>query len=474
MLIWAYAISFAAALITLSNWRNGLTAVLVIGILQDPFRKLTEGTPTYYTVWAAAVFFAILLLLVVRRQLPRFEYLALDDRVLLKAWQLFVLLVLLQSVHALVRMGSPVPPALGMMFYLGPIATVLFSMLYFRDSSAVRRFMFTYVVLAGPAALTVYLSPEYADRWSILRDIGSFSGTELIIYDQGAVLKSYSGIFRVGEIAAWHAATAAAFLLILTSDSRAGLVTQVITGLLIVALIGAIVLTGRRKMLLALTAFVLMQWVLLAWYLKSGNRSLLLVLLLALFGSYGLGWFEGKAEQSAYLARGQSVFGDALERGELAFAMFANAIWRSYGLGLGAGVTAQGVQHFGGVSSAAGGSAEAGGGKIVIELGLAGLLLVLVLLERLRARVLRVVRIMRRAMPGETYLLLSMLALLFANLVTFVVATQLFGDPFVLVMIGLMLGIVFAIMHRFLYLLRMHRERQIAERERLLASEMIA
>ena len=126
---------------------------------------------------------------------------------------------------------------------------------YANSERRITTYLTAYVLIMVPAALTVYLSLEYSDQWPILRDIGSFVGGELIIYDQGAALESYAGIFRTGEIAAWHAATAAAFLIMLATRNPS-LAFRIVAGLVVVALVGTIILTGRRKMLMALTIFV--------------------------------------------------------------------------------------------------------------------------------------------------------------------------------------------------------------------------
>ena len=102
-------------------------------------------------------------------------------------------------------------PALGLIFYLGPVAALLLGVAC-PVGAADRDILMVYALVMAPAALTVYLSVEYSDQWPVLQDIGVFVGRQMIIYDVGAALESHPGVFRVGEIAAWHAATAATFL----------------------------------------------------------------------------------------------------------------------------------------------------------------------------------------------------------------------------------------------------------------------
>ena len=46
---------------TLSNWRYGLFACVLVAILQDPLRKLAPGEPVYYILLTGVVFGAAFL-----------------------------------------------------------------------------------------------------------------------------------------------------------------------------------------------------------------------------------------------------------------------------------------------------------------------------------------------------------------------------------------------------------------------------
>jgi hypothetical protein len=110
--------------------------------------------------------------------------------------------------------------------------------------------------------------------------------------------------------------------------------------------------------------------------------------------------------------------------------------------GLGTGVGSQGTQHFSGGSVIAGGAAEGGLGKIVVELGVPGLLLVLIAM----ALVFRNVRrILDRMAAGDRTMLplyLGMVAICGSNVPMFLGASQIYGDPFVLMLLGSFLGFV--------------------------------
>jgi hypothetical protein len=432
--------SLVVILVALSDWRRALLLLLAAGLLQDVFRKLTPDVPAYFTVWSMALYIGIAGIVILRGGLPPVNHLFLRDRYVQAAWAGFVLVVVFQLFNALLRWGNVAVPVLGGIFYLAPPLAVLVGFAFANGERAILRFMKTYMLIFVPAALSVYLSPLMQDGWPVLRDVGSFIGRELVIYDVGTVLKSYSGLLRVGEIAAWHAATAAAFLLTLVIQDRR-LMRRVLFVILIIALIGAIVMTGRRKMLMTLSIFATAQWALLAYFRKGLGAASIALLLLGTVGSFAFVMLESSREPSLYLQRSSTVFGETVERAQLSLQLMRSAFDRSAGLGLGAGSASQGISHAGvDVSSAVGGSAESGLGKLMIELGVIGLLSGLFLVFAAARRLLKNMR--RMAVESERLLLYqaAILALLFANLMTFTVATQVYGDYFILIVLGTLAG----------------------------------
>jgi hypothetical protein len=108
------------------------------------------------------------------------------------------------------------------------------------------------------------------------------------------------------------------------------------------------------------------------------------------------------------------------------------------------GIVSQGGQHFGGGSGRFGGAGEGGLGKIVAELGVPGLVLVgwmvVALFVYLRQLVVKVARLDNPIVP----LFLGLVAFLAANVPLFIVATQIFGDLFVLLILGWVFGFAIA------------------------------
>ena len=264
-------VSVVYAAVALVNWRYGILGLFAIAVLQDIFRKLTPGAPPSFILWSGAMFALLLIIAYLKGAIRGLRPIYLADHRLSLAWTLFFLVVLLQAMHSFLRWGNPMVSLLGIAFYLGPIAALLMGLAYARSQRWIERFLIGYVLIIAPAALSTYLSLHFSEQWAILRDIGTFTGTHLIIYDQGTIMFSHPGVFRVGELAGWHAMTSIAFLSVLAIRRRSFFL-RLLIGILVIALVGAIMLTGRRKMLMTVLIFFAFQSVILILLKKGFNR----------------------------------------------------------------------------------------------------------------------------------------------------------------------------------------------------------
>ncbi len=264
----------------------------------------------------------------------------------------------------------------------------------------------------------------------------------------GAPLESLSGIFRVGELAAWHAATSIIFMSILVLQ-KPKLLRFLGMAALVAALVGVIILTGRRKMLMTLTLYLSLTVVLLIVLRQGLNRvtGLLLTMTMAATLVFALiGLDEEAGPQSLYVQRGLSVYESTDDRWTMTLGLMKSA-WQYSGLlGYGAGVAGQGARYAGQVVGEFG-AAEVGIGMIIVELGLAGLLAILWLLLNLARRIWQCLWWLARTNPRLLYYAVPLLAMLITNLATFGTATQLYSDYVVLITLGLVAGVLFALLH---------------------------
>jgi hypothetical protein len=441
-----------AAVAAFLDWRRGLLLVVITALLQDPLRKLVEGQPVIFVVLVGIVFAAACLGACFARvpMTPNSMY----------AWQrglalpvlLTVLLIILQAYHSYVNFGNVMLPMIGLLTYLAPLPAIVFGyQLAVRGGPPrIKQFFKVYLVCTVVALVSVYL--EYSGvGWSILGEVGRGQ----ILHERGvAVVRAIAGTFRASEIAAWHAATCACLCLLLASERKLNLQTVLGAAGIILFVLGAGLLTGRRKMIVEVAIFFGAYFILWAMFQRGKARLGLVLAVAGLIGYFalieGLGVDTKEATERSlvydfYLERSKRAFGEVPARFvELGLAplMWAYEGFGAFGAGLGVGT--QGGQHFGGGGQVAG-AAEGGLGKIMLELGIPGLVLIGWLGLFLGRHLLWILRMSSQMAPELARLCYGLVSFLLANIATFTVATQAYGDLFILLILSSCLGFVLAI-----------------------------
>jgi len=250
--------------------------------------------------------------------------------------------------------------------------------------------------------------------------------------------------------------TAACFLLSITFLRRITL-TRLLTVVLLVALIVATgLLTGRRKVLIEFAVFASTYFILWALLEKRGGKLAIIAATGAALVGYA--WLASELTEnsgpkytpesldfSLYVERSQSVFREAPSRFvELGIApiMWAYDSFGLFGAGLGSGT--QGTQHFG-ANAGVTGAAEGGLGKITLELGIPGLLLMGWLAVLLVRHLWQIMRIASRYSLKMGRLSFGLCSFMVANIAAFSVATQAFGDFFILLILSWTLAFLLAV-----------------------------
>lgn len=447
-----------AGVLTMLDWRHGLILCVVIGILQDPMRKLAPGQPVYYVLLVGVVF-ALAWVRAALMRVPLGPSVIHGWRRNLKApFTVFVAIVLAQAGHAWIRYGSPLVPGIGLLVWLAPVPAVMLAYQYAvrRGLAGVRRWLAIYVIVALAALSGVYL--EYIGlQWVTLGEIGDGQ----LLYDLGSVLKAHAGFFRASEIAAWHTATIACFVFTLSLGKRLTLVRVAGALALVAVLVSLGMLTGRRKMLMEITIFITSYVFLVAW-LQRGMARLAMIVLIAGFAGYvGIVGFvapdlvpasytksmkvENPNGLEGYALRGQSVFADIPKRvNDVGWQPLAWAVDTFGWLGAGLGSGSQGTNEIVEAHNIDRWGAEGGLGKIAMELGVPGLLTVLWLLRALGRHVHEELVPLARSSPQHARMAFGFVSFLIANAATFSIATQAYSDLFILLILGWTLGFLFA------------------------------
>lgn len=439
MILALAGIAAIALVASLLNWRHGLLLVIVAGFVQDPLRKITPGQPVVLVVFVAAVFAACIVGAFVRGQRLDGSQLVRWFPSLRNSMSCFAALVVLQSLATLLRYGSLTLAGIGLLAYLSPLAAIIAFFQYNRSWTDAHRWLRFYVGASVIMALTVLLqflgfSP------AIFESIGLDS-----VYGVGGRIAMLCGIMRSSEVAAFHASAAACLALTLACITRSPR-AQILYASLVPFLLLAVVLGGRRKMLAQFTLYTLTFLFLLVRSRRAVSRatSLIssLVLVVVLIGTALLLTDSRRNPLTPYLDRSASVFGEASERlqtmttGTMGMVLSITGV-----LGTGAGTTSQGSQYFGGAESIIGQApAEGGLGRVLAELGLPGLLC----LAWLGIGLLRIIRAIvheaRYRPTSDAVFVYGLVAFIPSHAVVFITAHQVYGDPFVLLVLGAFFG----------------------------------
>jgi hypothetical protein len=455
----AAIVMMLAVMLAVTDWRKGLALCVLVGVLQDPLRKLAPNQPVYYVVLVGVVFAATWLRAYSRRVPLSPNSIEGWRKHLSLPFGMFVFLMIGQAMHSFVLFRNPAVSAIGLLVWLAPIPAVVLAYQYALRSGlmGVRRWMRFYIWTALAALAGVYL--EYAGfEWATLGEVG----TGLLIYDVGTVLKAYSGFFRSSEIAAWHTATIACFIFGLSVGKRTTL-GRVALALAVIALLASMgLLTGRRKLLVQITVFLSVYFFLVAWLQRGAQRLALLLLVVGGVGFLSIIAFmapdlsqrtsnrsnlsiEEASRIQGYAERGQSVFADVPSR--LTATGFKPIQWavNSHGwFGAGLGTGTQGAKDMLPEGSVDRGPSEGGLGKITLELGVPGLFIALWLAVALAKHIYRALRMVSRISADHARMSYTFAAVLLANAATFAVATQAYSDLFALLVLGWSLGFLLA------------------------------
>ena len=429
-----------AVMIAAQSWRGALLMAILVGFGQDPLRKILPGEPVAVLMLSSMVVAIALLVAISRFGMINLKPLTQGSRTTAFVLRGFIALVFLQAFVSLVSFGSVLVPAIGVLSYLSPIPAIWLIDRYVRTRADYVRFIRLYVVCGFVIALSMI-----AEKAGVQSILFAEVGEGLVIYDQQVgILEAYNGLMRTPEVSAWHLGATASLLIVLAVSIKRSMLRW-ITPALVIGLLTTATLTGRRKVLVMVAAFAAIYFLLLMYYRQQTGIRAMVASIVA--GSLLLGGTLVMAPEDSsvnpYIGRGKTVFGDAAERFEkLGVGSVVGAVNSAGLMGLGAGSVSQGTQHFGGAFGSARYSAEGGLGKITVELGVLGLVLALLSAWQILRSLRHALATTAKADPELLRLNVGLLAFVAGNVPVFSGASQIYGDPFVLFMLGSCVGFV--------------------------------
>ena len=441
-IIFVLSLCFCAFL----NREQSLALVILVGFIQDPARKLVSGEPVAFTISSIFLLGFIFILTKWKAKSPNILRPFKCSPSLKVSITLFSTLVIFQSLVTLTTYQSFVMSMIGLVSYLGIIPALWLSWYFNRDIKSVKNLLLVYIACSVVASIGIYLSFLGVD-WNLLQQVGN----GIFISSNQGPLIAHTGFMRSPEIVAWHVGTAICLLCVVFLSFK-----ETYRFIYLIAPTGAFLLvsgllTGRRKMLGEVFLFLVVYVVFLCWFKhKKAVNSIVLSLLIGIFCLSCLLLIAPDNEylsQQAfrYVDRGVTTFADSGERLQtVGFASVGWAINRFGYFGIGTGTAGLGMAHFGGTVQNAGGAGEGGLGKITVELGLPGLILAILTGTKLIQLIWQNVLLCLRYDEQLSKLSLGILSLLIANIPMFISSSLLFGDPFVLTVCGIFIGVLLA------------------------------
>ena len=405
------------------RWRWGLFLVILIGVLQDPVRKLTPGVPGYLTLSTVPVWTACLIGAFHQKEL-RWKEFGLDCPALRKSLNLFFVALIPSAVmSATYSTGSWQITILGVFSVVYAIGAMLMGYRYPRREGDMELWIMVYCVLTGVAMIGGVF-----DRFHY-HPIPGLVGTERMgmfwaTWRTGGLVRMLAGFYRSPDVMGWHAALLVMLSLLLALQRRGA---QFVLFVLLSGWGGVgVMLCARRKMLGLLMVFIaaFIGFLILHRQVKRGVGVIAVGLIVLLAGFY----FSGSSRDTEVDEFYSSTVGEAFGRlYNHSVGVVEETVKKAGLFGFGLGMTATGAHHLNVKRPRV--WQEGGLGKILADIGVVGalsLLGVIYVFVRESHRIL-----VRVANFPHASLYFGFAAILSANAVMGVVSAQIYGDPFV-------------------------------------------
>jgi len=432
-----FALIGVSTLITFINWRIGLYCLVLVGILQDPIRKMTPDVPSYLVLSTAPIWLAVVVnLFYCERGLwQRFR----RDHPGLSTTIIVFLLSLIPpaALSATYGPGSWQLTLIGTFSYGSLICGWLVGFMFLNQPKQLYRLCAFYCILTSLMLIGTPL--EYLGMYTDWDVLGSeVMGVKWIRYGGwGVVVDLISGFYRSPDIMGWHAAATAMLCTLLAAYSKGG-IRYFWVALAAWAMVAAI-LCGRRKMVLMIPIFACVLIFIYWWAGQAAKASFNLIMLtIIIAGGYGLYNYIGADENiDAYYFDDPENITQRIETesvDSLSYTLRQTGVW-----GAGLGSAAKGLHHLNIYRPKT--WQEGGLSRLLVELGLPGLIAFFAMALAMLVAILRLVSNRSKMWLLEYQFAIGFCALAIANSASFVISHQVFGDPFIACWFSVLTGI---------------------------------
>ncbi len=424
-------------ILALVDWKRAIYLGLLVDVLRDPIRKLTEEQPIRITVAGAVVWLLILVSATFSQRAELRTFLRNYPK--LKSALTFLVLAIGPPfiLSCLLYQRGWLMASIGAASYLIPSIGVFTGFAFLRKPGDAFNLMKWYVLLNSIMLLSVPM--EYLD-W----DVPALGGIqfEWIRYREGYIVDLMSGWYRSPDVMGLHAAHVIMFSLILTIRSSS--VTR-IAWLAPVLWAGfCVLLSGRRKMVGVPLVFVAV-FLALGMYFRVARVSRFagFALFAALMGGAGVAFFWAPEESFEYTDFASSIFTEGVERSnEVIVGSTISTLQQVGVLGKGLGTATQG-RHYAGIDQTKfQGWQEDGVSRLFMEFGVPGVLL---LIAAIVWSLQGVLQALSRVSPksNDVLLQLGLTAVVAGDAASFAISHQQFsGDPINALVVTLLFGMI--------------------------------
>jgi hypothetical protein len=435
MLLIIFILIAAGCAVAVFRWRWGVFAVILVGLLQDPLRKMVPGIPGYLAMASLPVWIATLGSALFSGEVTARSF--LSDFPRLSRWTSVFgcYLFIPAALSASYGRNSWMITLLGAVIYSCAFFVLACGWRFPRAPTSVVRILGFYCLAAS-----VLLIGGPIDYFGLAKGVAAV-GTEAMdvvwmTARTGEILYMYAGFFRSPDVMGWHAALVTMIASILAIRSR-GWMRWLWIGLAVWGVLNMWI-CGRRKMISMLPVY----WgclLVLTFRLRGMKKTVLLAGVLSIlvgFAWYGVTrTYQETAINTFYGSTiddlGDRVFGTGV--GAVRETVRQAGFW-GYGLGMGQ----QGIHHINADKPRL--WQEDGSGKIVAELGVPGAIILLLVAAVVLLTAYQVVKLNSSSAAFIVYA--GAFSILIANLASAVVSAQIFGDPFVMLFLSFILGLI--------------------------------
>jgi hypothetical protein len=430
------AFMLLSAAIALVDWRRGWLLALLVGVLADPARKLTPGTPVAMTFSIVAIYLVIIFAAQKTLQTHAREF-TLRFSNLFGGLTVVLFFLFLAAVNGLFTFGLEgwKAPALGLFLYCAPVPAVILGYAYLQREEQLYDLFRYYAIVTSIAMIGTPLEYFYLP-WRALGTVALSEGNYRMI--TGLTIRLLSGFYRGPDIMGLHAAILTMIGLIMTLRQLRGRSTWIwmlVTGWGFLNCL----LSGRRKAIYMIVVFVAaFLW---RYFRRLSAVHVISFLALGLVTMFVIGRVSRDEESSVYTqgaATTQDEIYSRLEGG------LRGTVEQSGIMGSGLGTATQGAYHVLNESGVARlGWQEGGLGKLAAELGVPGLIAVALLGAAMMITMLKISA--HPDVPGSSQLTRAALfGIVVANVVEFMVSAQAYSDAVLTLLAAFFVGCLFA------------------------------